>query len=136
MDKFLSLRRITKRGTMESNHDLTAARAELSQQLADDVRQANESKTAKLRALRLARESADLSEEEPGDKSVRGPASGVSAFQLSRVFAEGWNAAHKFTRDTPEPTPHAVAALNPYASEPKRARWIEGFKKALDKIGS
>ena len=61
------------------------------------------------------------------------PEGDVSAFKLSRVFAEGWNTARKFPAEArDELTPKAVAALNPYADEPRKARWVEGFTKALD----
>ena len=57
-----------------------------------------------------------------------------TAFQLSRIFAEGWNAAGKLSAD------EAVGldaerrtALNPYAADPEKSRWNEGFAKALAK---
>ncbi|HEX3432106.1 MAG TPA: hypothetical protein VHT03_14595 [Rhizomicrobium sp.] len=55
-----------------------------------------------------------------------------NAFHLSRVEAEGWNAARRV------PVAHLaafndakVAALNPYPGEPERCRWNAGFTKAL-----
>ena len=60
------------------------------------------------------------------------PASEISAFKLSRVFAQGWNAARKLSAEKRDKlTPQAVAALNPHANEPERARWAAGFTKAL-----
>ena len=53
-------------------------------------------------------------------------------FRLSRVYAEGWNAANALTsneRDRLETW--YVAACNPYADDPERSRWSEGFTKAL-----
>ncbi|HEY0303189.1 MAG TPA: hypothetical protein VGC36_17715 [Rhizomicrobium sp.] len=54
-------------------------------------------------------------------------------FALSRIYAEGWNAAGKLSaaqRTLLETG--GVAALNPYAVEtPERARWAEGFGRAL-----
>ena len=54
-------------------------------------------------------------------------------FELSRIYAQGWNAALKLTEQQ-----HAVletrgvAALNPYAQDGReRARWAEGFGRAL-----
>jgi hypothetical protein len=53
--------------------------------------------------------------------------SDLSAFRHSRIYAQGWNAArgprtgsmqHKYT-------------VNPYASEPERSRWDEGYANAL-----
>ena len=45
----------------------------------------------------------------------------VAAFRLSRVYAEGWNAARQ-TR------PRGLA--NPYVREPERDRWQAGFADA------
>ncbi|MEJ0040943.1 MAG: hypothetical protein WDM81_01350 [Rhizomicrobium sp.] len=53
-------------------------------------------------------------------------------FELSRIYAEGWNAAWKLS-----PAQAAVlerrgmAALNPYAEGRERDRWAEGFGRAL-----
>jgi hypothetical protein len=59
---------------------------------------------------------------------------GGKAFKLSRIYAEGWNAASKLSADESEGLdPCAVAALNPYVIEPERSRWSEGFAKALRK---
>jgi len=55
----------------------------------------------------------------------------ISPFRLSRIFAEGWNAA----RNLPAVRPlsgERIAKLNPYDSEPARSRWIEGFTKARE----
>ena len=48
------------------------------------------------------------------------------AFRHSRIHAEGWNAAR-----TPTGGSSKAAGLNPYAAEPERSRWEEGFTKAL-----
>jgi hypothetical protein len=54
-------------------------------------------------------------------------------FELSRIYAQGWNTALK-------PTPqqravleaHGVAALNPYHDDGReRTRWAEGFDRAM-----
>ena len=68
------------------------------------------------------------------DNSRRGGApADVSRFKLSRIFAEGWNAARKLSTGVSDGlTVPARAALNPYASEPERSRWEEGFTKALN----
>jgi hypothetical protein len=53
------------------------------------------------------------------------------AFHLSRIYAQGWNAARRCSgkvRDDPQ----MAAALNPYPSEPEHTRWSEGFSKALE----
>ena len=57
---------------------------------------------------------------------------GGKAFKLSRIYAEGWNAASRLSADESDGLdPCAVAALNPYVVEPERSRWSEGFAKAL-----
>ncbi len=45
------------------------------------------------------------------------------AYRLSRAYAEGWNFAR--TAD-----PNNGIASNPYAAEPERTRWNEGYAKA------
>ena len=54
------------------------------------------------------------------------------AFRLSRIEAEGWNAARRvplavLSRLNSE----TIAALNPYASDPEQNRWNAGFANAL-----
>lgn len=46
-----------------------------------------------------------------------------AAYRLSRIYAEGWNRA----RST---APGNDIASNPYATEPERTRWNEGYVKA------
>jgi hypothetical protein len=54
------------------------------------------------------------------------------AFRLSRISAEGWNAAKALSENEREGMKAQSAdAQNPYASEPERSRWSEGFSKAL-----
>ena len=53
--------------------------------------------------------------------------SDLSAFRHSRIYAQGWNAARG---------PRTSGALhkdtvNPYASEPERSCWDEGYANAL-----
>lgn len=55
----------------------------------------------------------------------------ISPFRLSRVFAEGWNAARKLPA-TGQLSGERIAKLNPYHNEPARSRWIEGFTKARE----
>ena len=54
----------------------------------------------------------------------------TAAFRNSRVYAEGWNAARTLSCSVP-PGTLEPAASNPYASEPERSRWNEGFTQAL-----
>jgi hypothetical protein len=59
---------------------------------------------------------------------------GGAAFKLSRIYAEGWNAASKLsTTESYGLNSSGAAALNPYLAEPERSRWSEGFAKALRK---
>ncbi len=59
---------------------------------------------------------------------------GSTAFKLSRIYAEGWNAASRLSAaESNGLEPRGVAALNPYAADPERSRWSEGFTKALRK---
>ena len=53
--------------------------------------------------------------------------SDLSAFRRSRIYAQGWNAARQ---------PRTGGALrkdviNPYADEPEKSRWNEGYANAL-----
>jgi hypothetical protein len=56
------------------------------------------------------------------------------AFRLSRIEAEGWNAARKFLHDDVDAA--KIAALNPYKTAPEKARWHVGFTGALERIGT
>lgn len=65
------------------------------------------------------------------------PESNVSekdnAFALSRIQAEGWNAARKLPIDDIDDV--RIAALNPYNGDAERARWLAGFMGALEATG-
>ncbi len=53
-------------------------------------------------------------------------------FELSRIYAEGWNAAGKLSpADAAVLESRGMAALNPYASGREHDRWAEGFGRAL-----
>ena len=55
-----------------------------------------------------------------------------SAFQLSRIYGQGWNAAKQLLADGPEDLhPKQAATLNPYQSAAERARWNKGFEEGL-----
>ena len=54
------------------------------------------------------------------------------AFRLSRIYAEGWNAANKLSSEERDNLDlERMAILNPYLSEADRSRWTQGFAKAL-----
>jgi len=53
-------------------------------------------------------------------------------FKLSRIQAEGWNAALKLSpADAAELDHEGRTALNPYAQGPEHDRWADGFDGAL-----
>jgi ribosome modulation factor len=49
-----------------------------------------------------------------------------TSFALSRIYAEGWNAARRLGLKGDR-----AEILNPYMSEPERSRWLDGFTTAL-----
>jgi len=53
-----------------------------------------------------------------------------SEFRLSRIYAQGWNAARTLVKSGDDAAD--AAKLNPYRSGSERARWHEGFTKALE----
>ena len=53
-----------------------------------------------------------------------------NAFRLSRIQAEGWNAARKFLIE--EIDEAKIASLNPYREPAEKARWHTGFTGALE----
>ncbi len=57
---------------------------------------------------------------------------GGPAFLLSRIYAEGWKAASRLSANESDNLDlWRATALNPYANEPERSRWSEGFTKSL-----
>jgi len=55
-----------------------------------------------------------------------------AAFRLSRIYAEGWKKAQELSANESDDLDQwRAAALNPYAADPERARWSEGFAKAI-----
>lgn len=54
------------------------------------------------------------------------------AFRLSRIEAEGWNAARRASVALlAQLDGEKIAALNPYTSDPEQTRWNAGFANAL-----
>ncbi len=54
------------------------------------------------------------------------------AFQLSRIYAQGWNAARKLLAEGNFSIDRSAAtALNPHHSTSESERWIKGFEEAL-----
>jgi hypothetical protein len=63
---------------------------------------------------------------------VRKASSAGEAYRLSRIQAEGWNAAHRIAATALDTLNGAeIESLNPYASDPERTRWNAGFRSAL-----
>jgi len=57
----------------------------------------------------------------------------TDAFRLSRIQAEGWNAARRLPASHLAEMDHEkVDALNPYSTKSERIRWNAGFQGALD----
>jgi len=57
----------------------------------------------------------------------------ASSRNRRRVLEEGWKAARDLSVEARAGLNLlTMAALNPYAAEPERSRWTEGFTKALD----
>jgi hypothetical protein len=53
-------------------------------------------------------------------------------FRLSRIYAEGWNAANRLsTGEVDAIDPARLASRNPYVLEAERSRWTSGFTAAL-----
>ena len=57
-----------------------------------------------------------------------------NAFQLSRIYSQGWNATRKLVaQGAVDADAKTAAALNPYrtGTAEERARWAKGFTEAL-----
>ena len=55
----------------------------------------------------------------------------ISAFNLSRIYGQGWNAAKKQLADRDEDSPPPTAGTNPYTTVEERERWSKGFEDGL-----
>jgi hypothetical protein len=54
-------------------------------------------------------------------------------FRLSRIQAEGWNAARRVATDKlGQMSNSKIDALNPHVDEAERTRWSAGFKSAIE----
>jgi hypothetical protein len=55
-----------------------------------------------------------------------------SAFQLSRVYSQGWNAARKLlAAGKSDLDANTAAARNPYPTGEESVRWTKGFMEAI-----
>ena len=58
-------------------------------------------------------------------------------FRLSRIEAEGWNAAQRYmAEESAKPDDIRVADFNPYGSGAARSRWAVGFRNAVAAMGA
>ena len=56
----------------------------------------------------------------------------ASAFRLSRIYSQGWNAARKLAADSAQDDGESQSAtLNPHRGGEERERWAKGFAEAL-----
>lgn len=52
-------------------------------------------------------------------------------FELSRVYGMGWNAARTQLARGESLEEKQAAELSPYASDPEKSRWVQGFTDGL-----
>lgn len=58
-------------------------------------------------------------------------ANDAEAYRLSRIQAEGWNAAHMIDASALDKLDATqIEILNPYPCDPERTRWRTGFTTA------
>ncbi|HEY1710876.1 MAG TPA: hypothetical protein VGG10_21610 [Rhizomicrobium sp.] len=57
-----------------------------------------------------------------------------NGFELSRIQAEGWNAARKYLASGDPGDVKKIAALNPYKMPLERSRWYTGFNSAIQSL--
>jgi hypothetical protein len=57
-----------------------------------------------------------------------------AGFHLSRIRAEGWNAALKYLVSGNPGDQEKIAALNPYRTDLERSSWHAGFNNAVEKL--
>jgi hypothetical protein len=56
---------------------------------------------------------------------------GTNAFELSRVYGQGWKAARKSLAGGCDEDAARALTLNPYRGIEERARWAKGFEDGL-----
>ena len=55
-------------------------------------------------------------------------------FRMSRIRAEGWQAARTYLISGNPGDEKKIAALNPYRTELERKQWYMGFNNAVEKL--
>jgi hypothetical protein len=87
-----------------------------------------QSATAKVRQARLRQADGSAVTASP----MPGRAHDADAYRLSRIQAEGWNAARVIAASALDKLDATqIELLNPYKSDPERTRWSTGFTSAL-----
>jgi hypothetical protein len=110
---------------------------------AEEKRAAIEQRVAARKAAGLDPEDPDQ-EQDPGREQESGPGQelapeqgaapepeqepAIGAFELSRIYADGWAAGKRSTGE--EPPDVEAEALNPHHTTVERTRWAEGFVAA------
>ena len=85
------------------------------------------SATAKVHSARLSQTDGSAMTASPMPRGAHD-----DAYRLSRIQAEGWNAAHVIDASALDKLDATqVEILNPYACDPERTRWRTGFTSAL-----
>jgi len=56
---------------------------------------------------------------------------GTNAFELSRIYGQGWTTARKLLASNGDAGPREAAARNPHRTAEKRASWTQGFMAGL-----
>ncbi len=57
----------------------------------------------------------------------------TSAYVLSRIYAQGWNAGKKMLASGQEVSSASAAVRNPYATPEEQSRWMKGFTDSLER---
>ncbi|MBF0268523.1 MAG: hypothetical protein HQL44_08020 [Alphaproteobacteria bacterium] len=55
----------------------------------------------------------------------------ATPFQLSRIYASGWNEGRKFALEDIKEVADLVRKLNPHQSPTEQERWNQGFRDAV-----
>jgi hypothetical protein len=57
----------------------------------------------------------------------------TTPFELSRIYASGWNAGRQHPLDEADAVAEAAERLNPWQGQDERARWSKGFTDAVSR---
>ena len=59
----------------------------------------------------------------------------TSAYVLSRIYAQGWNAGKKMLASGEGEVSSAGAIRNPYATPEEQSRWMKGYTDSFESRG-